>query len=609
VLLSLAGFLLSSSAAGDEAVLKNLRPKHPRLYVLDEELASVKQRVATEPRVRAWYKHLQEEARKMLAEPPVEHKLIGPRLLGQSRAALHRISTLAGLYRLDGDRKKAERARQEMLTAAAFPDWNPSHFLDTAEMTNALAIGYDWLFDFLSVQDRAAIRQAIVEKGLKPGLQVYARGSGWHKVHHNWNQVCNGGLAAGALAIADEEPVLARDVIAEARTSLVLAMRSFAPDGGWEEGPGYWNYATSYNVFFLAAVQSALGTDFDLKRMPGFAATGLFRIHSVGPLQRTFNYADAHEGAGSAPQMFWLARQFDRPLYAQHERGLISNHVQIFHLLWSDKEAETRPLDLPRDALFRGIDVAFFRSAWDDPQAVYVGFKGGDNKANHSHLDLGTFVLDALGERWALDLGSDDYNLPGYFGKQRWTYYRLRTEAHNTLTINGENQNPAGKAPLVAFQSKPDRAFAVADLTGGYTRVKQARRGIALLDRGQVLVQDEVQAAQPVEVVWNFHTQARIEAHGNRATLVQGKAKLEALILSPEGARFEVISANAPEPQAQQPDVHNLIVRLPKKVDHLRLAVLLRPTGKEAANPALESLDEWIAAGKLGKEKTNQSGR
>ncbi len=600
VVLSLFGLSLVSAPASDPGVLQKLRPGHPRLYVLNEELASVKKRMETEPETRAWYQHLQGTARKMLAEPPAEHKLIGPRLLDQSRAALRRISTLAGLYRLDGDRQKAERARQEMLTAAAFPDWNPRHFLDTAEMTNALAIGYDWLFDFLSVQDRLKIRQAIVEKGLKPGLQVYARSSGWHKVHHNWNQVCNGGLIAGALAIADEEPELAAQVINQAQASLVLAMRSFAPDGGWEEGPGYWDYATRYNVFFLAAVQSALGTDFGLNQMPGFAETGMFRIHSVGPLRQTFNYADAHERAGTAPQMFWLARQFDRPIYAQHERRQIGTQVQIFHLLWSGQgPAQNQLAEWPRDALFRGIDVAFFRSDWEDPQSVYLGFKGGNNKANHSHLDLGTFVLDALGQRWALDLGPDDYNLPDYFGKQRWTYYRLRTEGHNTLTIDGENQNSSGKAPLVAFQSRPERAFAVADLTSGYTpRVTQVRRGIALLDRRQVLVQDELQAPQPVQVVWNFHTRAQIEVHGKRAILAQGKEKLEAVILAPEGARFEVVSANPSRPQAQQPDVHNLTVCLPKKVDHLRLAVLLTPTGKEAGKPALVSLDEWISAGK-----------
>ena len=123
---------------------------------------------------------------------------------------------------------------------------------------------------------------------------------------------------------------------------------------------------------------------------------------------------------------------------------------------------------MPLDAFFRGIDVAFFRSAWEDPQALYVGFKGGNNKANHSHLDLGTFVLDAYGYRWVVDLGSDNYNLPAYFGKQRWTYYRLKTAGHNTLVINGVNQATSARAPIIAFHATSALAFAVADLTAAY---------------------------------------------------------------------------------------------------------------------------------------------
>ena len=452
-------------------VMRGLRPDHPRLYVLDEEIDLIKEQIKQDARLRRCYDRLQKDAERMNADPVVVHRLIGPRLLDQSRAALRRISTLAGLYRLDHDYRKADRARREMLAAAAFPDWNPAHFLDVAEMTNALAIGYDWLYAFLTDADRARIRQAIVEKGLKPGLLVYQSGRGWPTVIHNWNQVCNGGLTAGALAVADREPELAGQVIDHARRSIVRAMASFAPDGGWAEGPGYWNYATEYNVFFLSAVESALGTDFGLKQMAGVRQTGEFRIQSIGPLNRTFNYADAHDSPGVAPQMFWLAKAFSRPDYAEHESRYIGDRAGIFHLLWAAGQPATLPGSAsapPLEKLFRGADVAFFRSAWNDKDALFVGFKGGDNKANHSHLDLGTFVLDDLGQRWALDLGSDDYNLPGYFGQQRWNYYRLRTEAHNTLTIEGENQSTTARARLLAFHADPERSLAVADLTEAY---------------------------------------------------------------------------------------------------------------------------------------------
>jgi hypothetical protein len=57
----------------------------------------------------------------MLREPPVRHRLIGPRLLDQSRAAPRRISSLAALYRLHGDRRKADCALGDLRPIAPSP--------------------------------------------------------------------------------------------------------------------------------------------------------------------------------------------------------------------------------------------------------------------------------------------------------------------------------------------------------------------------------------------------------------------------------------------------------------------------------------------------------
>ncbi len=586
-------------------VLSTLRPGHPRLILTDGELASLRSLIDTNVELQGLVTHMLGDANDLLDKPTVEYKIVGPRLLSQSRACLGKVYTLALAYRLTGEKKFADRARIELLAAASFKDWNPSHFLDTAELAHAFGIGYDWLYDELG-DDRETIRTALIEKGLKPGLECYrgeSRFGWWFRSSHNWNQVCNGGLSIGALAVADECPEIAAEIIASAVRSLPTAMASYAPDGGWAEGPGYWHYATRYNVYCLAALDSALGKDFGLSQSPGFADAGLFRTHSIGPQGLTFNYADAHSGSGPAEEMFWLARKFDRPLYAWHEREMTKRgRPNPLDITWFDPRGALPSTEqLPPDAQFTGVDVAFFRSRWDDRNAVYVGFKGGDNKANHSHLDLGTFVLDAGGVRWAVDLGGDYYNLPGYFGGKRWTYYRLRTESHNTLVINGENQNVQAKAPLIAFESTPALAFAIADLTAAYeNHVEQAHRGIALIDRSRVLVQDDlVMNGERVEVVWGMVTPAEVELAGSRAILHQEGMTLVAEVLSPKGASFEVLSTTPPPPQAQNEGTRKLAVRASGLERSVRIAVLLTPMSAgsdEIEKPELRPLREWRTA-------------
>jgi hypothetical protein len=595
----------AAPAVTPETVLKTLRTGHPRLLVSDADVERTRKAAESDPIAKRYRDDLYKEGNGLLDDPTVEYKLVGPRLLDQSRKALRRVYTLAGLYRLDGDRKWVERAMTELRAAAAFPDWNPSHFLDVAEMTHAFAIGYDWLYPALSPDDRRLLREAIINKGLRRGEEAYKGEKPWKwwtTVDHNWNQVCNGGLTLGALAVADEEPKLAGFIVASALKSLPRAMASFGPDGGWNEGPGYWAYTVRYTVPLIAGLESALGTDFGLATAHGFDRTGAFRLYFVGPSRRPFNYADGGDGAtGGTHDMYWLGRRFKRPVYFAEGGG------GALGLFWHEPHTATpASANVPLDNVFRGIDVAFLRSAWDDPNALWVGFKGGDNAANHSHLDLGTFVFDALGERWASDLGGDNYNLPAYFGKARWTYYRLRTEGQNTLLLDGANQETKAKAPLLAFASRPDTGYAVADLTAGYKAAgaTHVRRGVALVaGRRALLVQDEFATKEPVAYSWQMHTRAAVKADGRTATLTLNSKTLTARLLdAPAGATFAVESAAPPPlnngvgPQ-QNPNtgVSRLVVRLPEKAAEARVAVLLSPGSGDASEAVtVRPLDAWV---------------
>ncbi len=596
---SLLLFVLVAAAPPDAVnipaeaeVLKTLRPDHPRLIGLPADLERIKKLIAEDPRAAEIYKQVKKEADRCLREKPVEHRLIGPRLLDQSRRCLRRVYVLGTVWRIEGDRRCADRAIREMVTAAAFKDWNPSHFLDTAEMTHALAIGYDWLYAELTPEQRETIRRAIVEKGLREAEKIYRKQGWWSQSRHNWNQVCNGGITLGALAVAEDHREFASYLVHQAVHSVQLAMAEFAPDGACGEGPGYWSYATIYNVYMLAGLESALGTDFGLSRFPGFSSTGDFRVHCLGPTRQAFAYADSSSGMGQAAQMFWFARKFDKPLYAWHEREYVGGNSAL-HLWWFDPRGGP-PDGFAPDRWFRHVDVVMMRSRWNDPEAVFVGFKAGDNKVNHSHLELGGFILEAAGQRWAIDLGADDYNLPGYFGGKRWTYYRLGTAGHNTLLIDGKNQDPKAVAPIVAFLSTPARAHAVADLSAAYAgQAKTVRRGIALVDRRQVLVQDELEGTAGSQITWQMHTRAGIKVEGSRAVLSQGGKRLAARLLSPSQAVFGTEAADAPPPQAQQPDVTKLVVKIPGSEKPVRVAVLFAVEGGDGQRPELTPLNEW----------------
>lgn len=589
-------------------ILARLRTNHPRLLVSPTDLERLGRRVQESSLLGGWHKSLRERGDKLLGAAPSKYEIPdGLRLLSVSRRVVDRVYTLAWLFHLESDPRYAQRAWVELEAAAAFPDWNPRHFLDTAEMTHAFAIGYDWLFDFWTPEQRARLQTAMVEKGLKPALEIHRRGSGWPKARHNWNQVCNGGISLGALALADVEPALAGELLRAALVSIQLPMREYGPDGAWAEGPGYWRYATQYNVVFLAALETALGTDFGLSGIPGFSEAGLFPIYATGPLNRTFNYADASDGAIRSPEMFWLARRFARPEYAHHQASLAQ--ALPLDLVWCDPaQLEGQPAVPALDRYFRAAEVVTLRSAWNDRNALFVGFKAGDNKANHSNLDLGSFVLDALGIRWAVDLGGDDYNLPGYFGGQRWTYYRLRAEGHNTLLLDpglGPDQVPTAAAKIARFETTPNRAFAIADLSAAYGRPPGAvRRGIAMLDRRQVLVQDELRLEKPAELWWSLHTPATVELadDGRTATLRLDGRRFRAVVLEPAGAGFVVRDPaplpTSPRPEKQNPNrgIRNLAIHLPG-VSAGRLAVWLQPlpegSGGAGTPPAITDLAAW----------------
>lgn len=602
----IVGLLAAVGAPSQTVDLENLAP-HPRLLLSADRLEALQEQAPDDPALSRMVRELLDSADEILEAEPLVHELKGPRLLHVSRDCLRRVYTLALAWRWTGEEVYAEGALANLETVCAFPDWNPSHFLDTAEMSHAVAIGYDWLYDYLDDASRERIRQGLIKHGLKPGVAAYTEEHPWWiNSAFNWNQVCNSGLLIGALALAETDPTYTEVIVPAAVASLPKALESYNPDGVWSEGPAYWGYATRYTAYGLAALQSALGTTFELGALPGLTKTAYFPLLTAGPTGLYMNFADSRQNSlrKPLPTLFWLAETYGLADVAWAEHQVLKEQVsKPHHIIWYVPEPSSGAT-LPLDNYFESsVPVAVSRSAWDDPEALFLAMKGGYNQVNHGHLDLGNFEFDALGNRWARDLGSDNYNLPGYWDKKkggkRWQYYRLNSESHNVPLVDGQGQDPNAKAKILRVGATDAGAFLVVDLSSAYpdSTERVIRGGKTIAGRRGAVIQDEFTLTRPVPLLWGMTTDAEIMIMPDgHAVLLQNGERLHVTLTGPPGAHFSVESAERTGEEHANRGVRRLVVRVPAGETDVRLSLCLRPAwGDQGPVPLPEvvPLADW----------------
>lgn len=590
--------------------------EHPRLLLLKGEENAIRQELQKDTVRGRVNRAILTECDLILTQPPVERKMIGRRLLQASRESLRRIFFLSYAWRITGKEQYFQKCEKELLAAAAFEDWNPSHFLDVAEMTLALSIGYDWLYNGLSANSRDIISKAIIQKGLNPSFDP--KYNGWLRGSNNWNQVCNAGITFGALAVYEQQPELSGKLINRAIESVLIPMKKYAPGGNYMEGYSYWAYGTSFNVFLISALEKIFKSDFGLSKQPGFLKTASFYEQLTGTSDMPFNYGDGGGPEGLQPAMFWFAEKLQDPsiLYIEKENLLSSRfHVKSNRLLpavmlWG-RAIPVDKITVPTTLFWAGEgenEVAILRTGWDK-NGIYVGFKAGTPSLSHAHMDIGSFVMDAEGVRWSADLGMQQYNSLESAGldiwnmaqnSQRWQVFRYSNPSHSTLTVNGHHQNVKGRAKIIARSSDPQHTRAVIDMSEIYNEdLVTAKRGVAITGRKYVNVRDEIETGDSeCTIRWAMLTPAKVKSiEGAQIHLVNKGKHLKMYIAGIEGAVFKTWSTDPPN-NYDAPNPGTTLVGFELKVPaHTKKSfnVILAPGNEkmEVKNINLTALNEW----------------
>lgn len=538
--------------------------QHPRLLFSKQEEQRIRDLFGTEPLLDSLYVGLMKEAERLLLVPPQED----PRreikntkdILPISREQVYRMVNLALAYRLSGDRRFAEKAEKELVHVCNFPDWDPIHYLDVAEMTTAVAIGYDWLYDVLAPSTRQLVVHSIKTKALDLVVEEYNTGNAdsWAKRETNWNVVCNTGMVLGALAIEEHYPELAKHIIGEAVRYIPNCLKHFAPDGVCYEGPAYWGYTNMYLSLLLKALNDNFGGDFGLSEMVGVDKSVLYYMHSTSPSGKIFNFANSGSTAPAAePIYFYFSRAFNQPEVATFYRDVLSktvhegNYFRFYFLSipWYDTASSTADA-LPKLKVYEGInDIVVFNGNRNIPNSLYLIAKTGDPDMAHQQLDIGTFIVEMNGIRWTDDLGTDNYNLPGFWdykpGGQRWTYFRNSNFSHNTLSIDHKLQNSAGTGEIDRLDDRAAQPFVTMNMSTAYAgQSRFVYRTFRMLDDTRILVTDSVGLQSPSQSVqWSVITSADVECKGNTAVLRKDGKSFSLKIASPTNASFTTKAA------------------------------------------------------------------
>ncbi len=505
------------------------------------------------------------------------------------RETLERIICLGLVWQVTGDEKYADRAWKELENVCNYENWCPTHFLDTAEMSLAVAVGYDWFFDYLGDAQKDILTTAFLEKGLAPARSKNHFANWWVWSKTNWNVVCYGGIGMACMVFYEHCEADAVKHLTMAYNNMPMHFGNFTPDGAYAEGPGYWEYGASYLTYFIKTSKQFLGSDFGLSAHAGVDALGAFPVYISSPTG-VFNYGDNKQQPLYSPVLYYYANEFANPLTGQYQnkfltyafdgqplsaenlQSVLASHEAAregaLSALWYCENADEADFDtLPKTvhlASSAGEELVIMRSSYTDENATYAAIKGGYNYTNHGDLDIGTFVFDALGVRWAEENGAGNYDAPGYFvptyGGGRWKVYEKRAEGQNTLVINpreGEDQFAFAHAYIneltVTKKSDADTATmeggtAVIHMPEAYLEsgVESVVRTFSLHDDYSVLtITDEIVCKKPSEIYWFMHTKADIEiAPDGRSALLTIDGKQCKAELSGDGV-FSVMKAES----------------------------------------------------------------
>lgn len=416
-------------------------------------------------------------------------------------------------------------------------------------------------------------RNRLIELLIKEGMGAYLKGwesrEWWREATFNWGTATHGNAGLGALALAEIDPSLSRNVLAHVREGLRLVIDNLPQDGWWTEGAMYHTTTLGHLSDFVIALHGIEGDDLGLSENPRWIEALESRPYCLAPDGRLFNFSNCPTKTTEwyLPHAYWWAERLNRPEWIAFEDSICkpwSHTTGVFYDIEAFLFRPAHPQPTPRPAIlplrhFRGLDWLTWRT-----KNLWLAFRSGNNGGNHNNLDLGHFILGRGQTRYLID--------PGYVASL--------TSQHNAVTVRGHNQCDAATARITRFEEFEGGWMLSCDLRECFPHVLETyMRYLVVFAEDHVFLIDDLRGKNGTRVSARHHFQTDLPVE----TCERGCA-----ILSPEGT-LSLTSLTGHEPpelcQWQGPEGPATCVAFHSKADLAHEVSVFRLSFDETSAP------------------------
>ena len=319
-------------------------------------------------------------------------------------------------------------------------------------------------------------------------------------------------------------------------------------DGGIISGYNYavYNYL-KMDLDFLLVMKNAAGADL-FARDYMLRGAGIWFAYGMHMPWRLPKIADAGDGlrdfdSGSA--VFCLgacAAIYHDPVAQKLAAELVGSPnsprggaYPVLELLLCDPRLPAALPDdtYPRARLFEGLGHVYMRTEWT-PEATHAAFFCGDSPGNHTHNDVGSFLIYRGGELAADTKGRIFTTLSHntFLLRRNDDGERLADDGEQRLNRAGEDLNSGVLLPypftgphdfgdIVAFETNGQFTYIAGDFAKAYPegRASELVRQFIWFTPNTFVIFDRVTTPADVEKVWQIHCLEEPQVDGRQATI------------------------------------------------------------------------------------------